>query len=341
MWEESTERISIWASTEVVGGGNTKRPREHVAVSWARDHGRVGYHPCPCAALDETYEVFLENRTRPSGRRFTMPGEKKVKKCFVIAPIGEEGSEIRRRSDQVLAHIIEPAASECGYTATRADEMSEPGMITSQVIQRLVNDPLVVADLTGRNPNVFYELAVRHAVRKPCVQVIQLGEAIPFDVAQSRTIQVDHHDLDSVARCREQLVAQIRSVEKDPTDVDTPISVAIDLQSLRQSENPLEKSSAEIISMLQDLRAMVADVAEMSPRRTYLSERGIRQAVFTCRRLARVLALGEGEEPSGATFEEAHALLRRLERLLDTMVIEGGFPGDVEPRYGPRRKITD
>jgi hypothetical protein len=188
--------------------------------------------------------------------------------CFVISPIGEEGTEIRRRADQVLKHIISPAAKECGYESIRADTISEPGMITSQVIQHLLDDPLVIADLTGRNPNVYYELAIRHAVRQACVQLIQIGEPIPFDVAQSRTIQVDHHDLDSAARCREELIRQIQSVEKDPSDIDTPISVAIDLQSLRQSENPLEKSSAEIITMLQDLNTRFIDFSEVVLRQS-------------------------------------------------------------------------
>jgi hypothetical protein len=43
------------------------------------------------------------------------------KTCFLIAPIGAEGSEIRKRSDQVLKHILNPAAGECGYTVIRAD----------------------------------------------------------------------------------------------------------------------------------------------------------------------------------------------------------------------------
>lgn len=181
--------------------------------------------------------------------------------CFVIAPIGEEGSDIRRRSDQILNHVITPAAKDCGYETIRADRISEPGIITSQVIQHLVADPLVIADLTGRNPNVFYELAVRHAVRKPCVQIIQTGEPVPFDVAQTRTIVVDHRDLDSAARCREELVKQIHAAETDPTEVDSPISVAIDLQSLRQSENPQERGSAEIIEMLYDLRMRLDGLA--------------------------------------------------------------------------------
>ena len=102
--------------------------------------------------------------------------------CFVIAPIGEPDSDTRRRSDQVLRHIIRPAVETKGYTSIRADEISEPGIITSQVIQHVVDAPLIVADLTERNPNGFYELAVRHAIRKPFIHIIDKGESIPFDV---------------------------------------------------------------------------------------------------------------------------------------------------------------
>jgi hypothetical protein len=77
-------------------------------------------------------------------------------------------------------HIIHPVAKECGYLAIRADEISEPGIITSQVIQHLLDDHLVIADLTGHNANVFYELAIRHAIRKPVLQLIQKGEQIPL-----------------------------------------------------------------------------------------------------------------------------------------------------------------
>jgi hypothetical protein len=180
--------------------------------------------------------------------------------CFVIAPIGNDGSDIRLRSDQIFNHVIAPAASECGYDSVRADKISQPGMITSQIIQHLVDDPLVVADLTGRNANVFYELAIRHVVRKPVVQLIQLGESIPFDVAQTRTIQVDHHDLDSVAKCRAEMERQIRWHEADPAHVDTPVSVAIDLQAMRQSGNLLEKNTAQIISILNELSTGVSEL---------------------------------------------------------------------------------
>lgn len=182
------------------------------------------------------------------------------KVCFVISPIGELDSETRKRSDQVLKHVIRPAVSSCGYKAVRADEIDKPGMITSQVIQHVVNDALVVADLTERNPNVFYELAIRHALRKPLVQIIRKGEAIPFDVAGTRTIYVDHKDLDSVEAAKTEIVEQIKALEKDSSDIETPISVSLDLQLLRQSEKPEERSLADLVAAVVDLRASLSKV---------------------------------------------------------------------------------
>lgn len=176
------------------------------------------------------------------------------KVCFVIAPIGNEGTETRKRSDQVLKHIIKPAALECGYKAIRADEISEPGLITSQAIQHIVNAPLVIADLTERNPNVFYELAVRHATRKPLVQLIKKDEQVPFDVAGMRTISIDHHDLDRVEEAKIEIITQIRSIEKKKSDdMETPISASLEIQILKQSKNPEQRSLAELISSVSDI----------------------------------------------------------------------------------------
>jgi hypothetical protein len=182
------------------------------------------------------------------------------KLCFVISPIGDPDSETRKRSDQVLKHVVRPAATSCGYKAVRADEIDKPGMITSQVIQHVVNDALVVADLTERNPNVFYELAIRHALRKPLVQLIKKGEAIPFDVAGTRTIYVDHKDLDSVEAAKNEIIDQIKALEKDSSAIETPISVSLDLQLLRQSEKPEERSLADLVAAVVDLRASLTKV---------------------------------------------------------------------------------
>lgn len=243
---------------------------------------------------------------------------------FLIAPIGEDGSEIRRRSDQVMNHIVEPSVQQCGYRTVRADQISEPGLITSQVIQHLLEDPLVVAGLTGRNPNVFYELAIRHAVRKPVVQIIQIGEPVPFDVAQSRTIQVDHRDLDSAAHCREELVRHIRAVESDPLQVDSPISVAVDLQSLRDSDKPLEKMYAEIIPMLQDIKALLMEQRLASPPPDRLASM-LADVAFGLERLSEVVASPEVVGAPEPILDDVRAMMYRLQRSLEATAAEAGI----------------
>ena len=182
--------------------------------------------------------------------------------CFVIAPIGEPESETRRRSDQILTHVIRPAVEPHGYKAIRADEIDQPGIITNQVIQHVVNDPLVIADLTERNPNVFYELAIRHAMRKPFIQLIDKNESIPFDVAPIRIIHIDHHDLDSVAEAKTKIREQIKALSSDPSDLETPISTALELQDLRQSENPEKRSLADLVSVMSDIRERISNLEE-------------------------------------------------------------------------------
>lgn len=111
-----------------------------------------------------------------------------TKRCFLIAPIGPEGSDIRERSDEVRDRIVRPAL-EPRYEVTRGDEVSEMGEVCSQVLRRVVHDPLVVADLSGGNPNVFYELAIRHVLRKPLIQIARKGEEEYHNVRSVRSIE--------------------------------------------------------------------------------------------------------------------------------------------------------
>ena len=88
-------------------------------------------------------------------------------KCFVISPIGTSGTDGYKRAKNVLTYVISPAAEEVGLKAERADDLSQPGSVATQIIQQLISAKMVVADLTELNPNVFYELAVRDSF-EPC-----------------------------------------------------------------------------------------------------------------------------------------------------------------------------
>jgi len=252
-----------------------------------------------------------------------LPGKKRT--CFVIGPIGAPGSEERYRSDQMLTHIIGPAAKNCGYKILRADKISQPGIITSQIVECLLDSPMVVADLTGKNPNVFYELAVRHAVRKPVVQVIEAAERIPFDVASIRTIRVDHRDLDSAARCKEEIISQMKSVEKNPEQVDTPISTAIDLKVLRESGKPLERGTADVLLKLQELRSMTAELAA-GMRRPDMDVRALERAdriVAMYEYLVQVTEVKDGRSLPPDHVRDLHMVVGEIGRTL------AGFLADV------------
>jgi hypothetical protein len=111
--------------------------------------------------------------------------------CFYISPIGAEDSEERQHADVILGALVEPAMEELGLTVIRADQIDKPGLITAQIIEHISHARLVIADLSFHNPNVFYELALRHASGKPTVQLIRSSDYIPFDLEQVRTIKLD------------------------------------------------------------------------------------------------------------------------------------------------------
>jgi len=114
-----------------------------------------------------------------------------VKRCFVICPIGEAKSDVRHAADDVLELLIEPALEIFGFTVIRADKIVGSGQINSEVIELVQNAELCIVDLTGSNPNVFYECGRRHETAKPFIQLIRQGDDLPFDLAGVRTLEYD------------------------------------------------------------------------------------------------------------------------------------------------------
>jgi hypothetical protein len=150
-----------------------------------------------------------------------------TKVCFYVTPIGSIEDEQRKHSDLFLSSIIEPALTGMGLTVVRADQIGKPGMITAQVIEHIVRSRLVIADLSFHNPNVFYEVALRHACRRPIVQVIRFADRIPFDLDQFRTIQIDTTDIYSLVpqleTYRSEIATQVRRALEE-SDVENPLT---------------------------------------------------------------------------------------------------------------------
>lgn len=73
------------------------------------------------------------------------------------------------------------------WEVVRADRIARPRRITDAIVQAILSSDLVVADLTGENPNVFYELGLAHAAGCDAVLLTQ-DRSIPFDVKVERAI---------------------------------------------------------------------------------------------------------------------------------------------------------
>lgn len=103
------------------------------------------------------------------------------KLCFVLMPFGKQ-------FDDVYFNLISPVVRENGLTPLRADEMSGTGFIMEQIRSAIQQSRLCIADLTGNNPNVMYELGYAQAVSKPVVLLTDEAARLPFDVAHERVI---------------------------------------------------------------------------------------------------------------------------------------------------------
>jgi hypothetical protein len=179
------------------------------------------------------------------------------KRCFVIAPIGERESAARRHSDQVYETLIRPLVVERGYEVSRSDKDATPGSITSEIIRHLVEDDLVIADLTGLNPNVMYELAVRHATGLPSILLAEQGTANPFDLFDMRTIRFTT-DWAGIEPASAELAEQLDALESAAAFV-SPLSHHVSLMRALSSEDPTQLTMAEILKSVEALEIRVQD----------------------------------------------------------------------------------
>jgi len=158
------------------------------------------------------------------------------KQCFVITPIGSDQSETRRAADGLIEVVIRPALESLGYDVVAAHQIPDPGSIGRQVMQKIINADLVIANLTELNPNVMYELAVRHAACTPVVTIAQEGTKLPFDVIDSRTIFY-RNDMFGVQQLIRALREAVNAAINSPT-TDNPVFNATQAVVLREAAKP-------------------------------------------------------------------------------------------------------
>lgn len=117
-----------------------------------------------------------------------MPVKEHTKKCFYITPIGDKLSPQYSKLEGLKENVLVPVLDSLGFELDVAHTIDSSGSISDQIFERIVNSELVIVNLTGLNPNVMYELAVRHSFGKPCVMICETDTKLPFDLLAERTI---------------------------------------------------------------------------------------------------------------------------------------------------------
>jgi len=180
----------------------------------------------PDDLITSTEESVVVSQSPESDRTIAKVSWSKT--CFVISPIGEDGSELRKHADLFLGSLIEPALKEFGLNVVRADAIGAAGMITSQIIEYLLRARLAIVDLSFHNPNAFYEMAIRHASKLPIVQISRKLDRLPFDVNQVRTVVIDTTDIYSLVpkpeTYRSEIATQVRAALADGANASNPLS---------------------------------------------------------------------------------------------------------------------
>lgn len=187
---------------------------------------------------------------------------KTSKSCFFITPIGAPDTVERRRADWIFHHVIEPVAEKLELDAERADLMSGSAMISTNIFKAISEAPVCVADLTGLNPNVFYEIGVRHSLKLPIIHLAQAGTTLPFDTAPHLTHFYDLADFNSMAALKVFLSREMKLVTEPSYAVSNPFTHALGNIEISRSGDPKDQ-----VIMMMDERIRAIENRQVPPRR--------------------------------------------------------------------------
>ncbi|MHB8150648.1 MAG: hypothetical protein ACYDIB_10835 [Desulfobulbia bacterium] len=106
--------------------------------------------------------------------------------AFVLMPFAEE-------FEDVYQYLISEGLANAGYTVKRADDIKSQNNIIGDIVKGIITSDLIVADLTGANPNVYYELGIAHALNKKVILITQEIDDLPFDLRSYRVVGYSVH----------------------------------------------------------------------------------------------------------------------------------------------------
>ncbi|HDC4320925.1 TPA: hypothetical protein O8L55_004895, partial [Enterobacter cloacae] len=198
--------------------------------------------------------------------------EQRERSCFVIMPIADMAGYDSRHFDRVYNHLIKPACEASGFKPIRADEVNNSNLIVLDILKRIVESDIAICDLSGRNPNVMYELGLRQAFNKKTVLIKDDRTLSPFDVQAFRYCEYDSSlRIDNAFNNINSLEKAISSTfDADSNDVNSIVQL-LSIEPAKVGEKTqLSKQDTLIFETLNQILKKID-----SPKQSYNNRKGI------------------------------------------------------------------
>ena len=213
----------------------------------------------------------------------------KKKSCFIITPIGADNSEVRRHADGVIEEVIRPLLQGDYGKIEASHNSNRSGSITNEIINNIYEADLVIANLTYLNPNVMYEVALRHAVAKPIIHIVcgDITKDLPFDIKDYRTIFYKD-DIMGTKELKDRLIAMMKEIDMRHEAKDNPIYNALksrDIDNLikkdKVDDNPNAITNLMLGQILDKLKKLEGNTIEYGVIKNIRSSVGIYEFTIT------------------------------------------------------------
>ncbi|MFP3255056.1 MAG: hypothetical protein RXP30_01300 [Thermoplasmata archaeon] len=129
--------------------------------------------------VSEGFEIVNETNKKQSVKNT------ESKNVFVLMPFDNQ-------SQTIYYNVLKPVIESLGYSVSKADENIRTGTVIEQIQESIRNALLVVADVSGKNPNVFYELGYAHGLEKNVLIITTNKNDIPFDISHIRYFEYSY-----------------------------------------------------------------------------------------------------------------------------------------------------
>lgn len=180
----------------------------------------------------------------------TMESHTAKASCFVALPYTD-------RQREYFEKVYRPAIAECDMSAVRADEIFKTGAFMRQVVSGIVGSTVVLADLSGRSANVFYEIGLAHAYLKPVIMLTQAAADVPADLQGLRWLEYDTQSVDWAFDLRQQIAQAIKAcvaaspIERMRDFLPAAVQVRRDLASVAERLADLGQTQKALFEFLR------------------------------------------------------------------------------------------